>query len=245
MNYKIIQDINQLENFINKVLPNSTVGEGQQFYVSLLGRNKWNPTPEWKGDQAQIKRFTSSKDRLIDKIRALECKQGTYKNGNIEISEKNLGLYIMPNIRSMKKAQLKLAKEIVTNMENGSLTDNPQAMALSAIQKSPYKKTYFDLDVDVEKEELSLKTREQIHNEISSILGIECWSIFTNGGLHTLVDLDRIENSPMKNKWYMEINNFSNKNKGVFKIEMNGDNLLPIPGCIQGNWVPLLFGKNS
>lgn len=245
MNYEIIKNEEMLKYFISNVLPDSTSGEAQQFYVSLLGRNKWNPTPGWKGDQAQIKRFTSTKDRLLQKISVLECKQGLYTNGDIQISEKNLGLYIMPNIRSMKVAQQELAIEIAKNNKSGNLGNNPQAMALSAIQSSPHKKTYFDLDVDIEKEECSLKMRESIHNEICSILGMDFWSVFTNGGLHTLIDLDRMENSPMKNKWYMEINNFSHKNKGVFKIEMNGDNLLPIPGCVQGNWVPFLFGKNS
>ena len=239
MKYQILQDESELQSFIDIVLPNMDSPESQQFYVSLLGRNKWNPIEGWKGDQAQLKRFTSSKDRLIGKVKQLECEQGSYTNGDIQISEKNLGLYIMPNPRSMRKAQLNLLKEIANNAANDTFNSNPQAMALTEIQKSPYKKIYFDIDIDIDRKILTIPLREEMHNQIVEVVGIDCYSIFTNGGLHTLVEVDKLSES-IKKTWYRKIQSLSTDS---IKMEMNGDNLVPLPGTIQGGWVPFLFKK--
>lgn len=238
MNYKIIQSEEELIKFINFLHDNT---REEQYYLSLLGRNKWNKLEGWKGDQVQIKRFTSTKDRIFDKIKQLECKNDSYTNGDIILTEKNLGLYMMPNPRSLKDAQINLLMEISRNIKHNNFTGNPQAMALNEIQKSPSRKIFFDLDVDINKDEISCKLREDILKEVNSILDIgKNTSVFTNGGLHILVKTEEIKNVNANN-WYQKIKKYSDENQKLFNIEMNGDNLLPVPGCIQGGWVPFMF----
>ncbi len=237
MNYSIIKNEEELQRFIDIVLVDTTKEE--QFYVSLLARNKWNPQPNWKGDQAQLKRFTSTKERLIEKIKQLEVELGRYKNNGIEIPNDNLGLYIMPNPRSLKKAQLSLLKTIANNVINNEFHDNPQAMALSEIQKNCGNKIYYDLDVDIKTTDDNKRT--QILFDINKVVynyfdAKDVIAIKTSGGYHILLKVVNAKN----NKWFKAIDDLD-ANLGGVEIEMNGDNLLPIPGCVQGKFVPQLM----
>ena len=55
----------------------------------------------------------------------------------------------------------------------------------------------------------------------------------TRGGIHLLVTLDKIEKEYTK-VWY-------NSLVKTFKPDQVGDNMIPIPGCAQGNFVPYFF----
>ena len=75
MNYQIILDEKKLQDFINwlpELLPHET------YYVSLIGRRKY--APEIIDDKVLVKRFTSTKERLANKIRQLEAPMGAYFN---------------------------------------------------------------------------------------------------------------------------------------------------------------------
>jgi len=240
-NYKIIIDENILKKFINEILPDNE--DNEQFYLCLLARNKWNKQIQLKEKQIQLKRFTSTKERIIEKLRQLECVIGSYKSHDIDIPNELLGVYIMPNPRDLKKAQLNLLKEIANNVINNNFNDNPQSIALNEIQKSCSRKLYYDIDIDIDK--IIIDDKSIILQEILKIIkqnfsfdnemnNKDIIIIDTHGGYHILLNV----NKGHKN-WYQSIKNI--KFNGLISIQMNGDNLVPLPGCVQGNRTPFII----
>jgi hypothetical protein len=143
MNYQIIKDENLLREFI-EWLPE--LKEHEIFYVSLLARSKYSSAI--KGDKAQLKRFTSRKDFLFDKIKQLECEIGSYKTCGVEIPNEALALYIHPNPRDLRKATADVIGDLGKLLYEPKFTKKPHQLVLSSIQTSCSNKLYFDLDFD-------------------------------------------------------------------------------------------------
>ena len=93
MNYKIIQNEQALQEFITW-LPD--LKKNESFYVSLLARKKYNTLDSnLTVDKCQLKRITSNKERLIEKIKQLECQVGSYVYKGQAINQNNLALYVI------------------------------------------------------------------------------------------------------------------------------------------------------
>ncbi len=219
MNYNIIQDEQVLRDFIEwlpELKPNET------YYVSLLARNKYDEL--LSADKAQLKRFTSDKTYLLDKIKQLECAQGNYKLKGKTVDQKALALYINPNPRDMelaaKNALVKFA-ELVTKPYTGY---NPHQEVLSILQQSCTRKVYFDLDFD------GVDLGETL-DKAKSMINADCLKVLkTRGGFHLLVELARIRKEYEKT-WYHQLTNLEG-------CDIKGDNLIPVPGCVQGGFMP-------
>jgi hypothetical protein len=52
----------------------------------------------------------------------------------------------------------------------------------------------------------------------------------TRGGFHLLVELAKIDKQLVKT-WYPRLT-------GIAGVDIKGDNLVPVPGCCQGGFVP-------
>jgi len=226
MNYKIIQNETILKQFIDW-LPDLT--DNEQYYVSLLARNKYSAI--LSKDKIQLKRFTSNKQFLFNKIKQIECEIGSYKDGDNDIPNESLVLYITPNPRDLEKAtknSLKLFVELITKPYNGY---NPHSEVLNEIHKSISRMKYFDYDFD--KVNL-VDTMKQVYK----IVNHECINILiTNNGFHVLIDNDKLDLKYKKTLY--------NDMSKIYGVDKRGDNLIPIPGTIQGNHIPYFYDNET
>ncbi len=219
MNYQIIKDEKLLQDFIvwlPDLLPHET------YYVSLFARSKY--APEIKGDKSQLKRFTSSKEHLLSKIKQLECEIGSYKQDQKPIPQHALALYITPNprdlIKATKESLIEFAK-LITENYNGY---NPHQEVMTQLQKCHSRKVFFDLDFDKVPLENTLIALEQYIN-------MDCVRILkTHSGFHILIEMSKLHKS-FEKTWYQNITKLEG-------CDVRGDNLIPVMGCTQGDFVP-------
>jgi hypothetical protein len=227
VNYKIIYNEEKLKEFI-EWLPDLKPNE--QYYVQLLARKKYNPDTGLKADKAQLKRFTATKEMLLHKIRQLELPLGLYESGNIDVSQDNLAVYITPNPRDLHQASLLLMREISERLIRHDQAINAHTLSLNLIQTSTTRKIFFDLDIDFRTEDHQLAVN-RFRSDIEKAINADCLTfIKTHGGLHCLIKTENIDREYQKS-WYQKISQLT---CDEYEVTMNGDNVLPIPGCIQG-----------
>jgi hypothetical protein len=222
MNYKIIENETLLRDFI-AWLPEQQKHE--TYYVSLFARSKYEQNSKiLKADKAQLKRFTSDKEHLFNKIKQLEVEFGAYQSGGVAVPQETLAVYINPNPRDLMKATknslIKFA-ELITSEYNGY---NPHQEVMSEIQKACSRKVFFDLDFD----NVSI---ESVMEKAKTFVNEDCLTILkTRGGFHLLVELAKMDKAFVKS-WYQNLTSIEG-------CDIKGDNLIPILGCVQGGFVP-------
>lgn len=226
MNYKIIADEAKLIEFINW-LPE--LKNNECYYVTLFARNKYAKNSELKSDKQQLKRLTSSKEYLFDKIKQLECEIGSYKQKGLPIPQEALALYITLNPRSYEVAARESAIDLVRLVTNEYNGYNPHQVVLTNIQKACGTKKYFDIDFDnIEIAEARNKIEESINKDSLTYLK-------TRGGFHLLIELDKI-GLEYKKSWYKNITSMEG-------VDVRGDNLIPVVGCYQGMFIPHFYNE--
>lgn len=241
MNYKIIHNANLLTDFVDNFLPDLLPSEC--YYICLFARKKYcQEVGLLKSDNCQLKRMTSKKEFIFDKLKQMECELGSYiQNGN-PVPQEALVAYINPNPRCLKKAAkrslIRLA-ELITEPYSGY---NPHQEVLSEIQKACSRKLYIDFDYDVEHYYPILPEKEDYTDEekikflikdISCCINIDsCHILRTRGGIHCLVEPSKVD-SQFQKSWYLNLSNLHG-----FDESSRGDNMIPIPGCTQGGFTP-------
>lgn len=231
-NYQIIADESAVQNFIDTILPLSNSAD-ETFYLSLFARKKYAPELIWSNDKTQLKRLTANRNTIIQKLRQLEIKLGTYTLGDRIVPQESLVMYIHPNPRSQKKAAIYLLKKLADLIGDNAQGYNVHQEALSAIQnkKSISKKVYIDFDFDVDKTMFpSLIASIYSYVNSNAVTLVE-----TRGGLHALIKSSLIQ-PEFKNTWY--------KNIQQLGADVQGDCMIPIPGTFQGGFVPKII-KNE
>lgn len=219
--YTIIKDEKLLLEFI-EWLPELIINE--VFYLALFARKKYCKELQYiKTDKAQCARLESKKDWLVNRIKKLEVPIGTYYVKDTQVPQEALALYISINPRCLynatKTGLIKFA-QLMTQEYNGY---NPRVEIMSEIHRSKGRKLFSDFDID--------NPDSDVYEKINSYLNPESYKILkTRGGIHVVVEHSKIE-SKFKNTWY--------KNLASIKgSDVTGDILLPVPGCVQGDFVP-------
>ena len=225
-NYTVIHDRAALQTFIDW-LPATLPGE--TFYVALLARNKYVRDlgiGTFNSDRHQCKRFLCTADRLMEKIAQLEIAEGAYRVKGIAVPQAALALYISPNPRDMVKGTKNSLIKFAELVANGSQSHNPVAEALSQVHKAQGSKHFVDVDFDG-------VTIAQTLPLIAQAVNLDAVDILqTLGGFHALVRVAAVQPGFVKSWW--------RKLTQLPGVDIKGDNLIPVPGCTQGGFVPSL-----
>lgn len=241
MNYQIIADEQALEDFVN-FLPNTS--EDEKFYIALFARKKYTTDERFRADKTQLKRLVCRKQDIISNLKKLEVKDGLYKFHNIEIPQEMLAVYLNPNPRSMSRSSLELMARMSRDLRDGKTLKNPKSEAMNCIQVTHSRKVYFDVDLDIKPDRRC--SLDEVIDWVQTVgfINLDAMDniVETRGGFHVLVNLNKI--SPKhKNTWYK---GFSETNPEMpFTTMMNSDNVMPVPGCVQGGFVPILHNNIS
>jgi hypothetical protein len=157
----------------------------------------------------------------------MECEIGSYKQKGLPIPQEALALYITLNPRSYEVAARESAIDLVRLVTNEYSGYNPHQIVLTNIQKACGTKKYFDIDFDnVEIDSVKNVIEESINEDSLTYLK-------TRGGFHLLIELDKIKNE-YKKSWYKNITSMEG-------VDVRGDNLIPVPGCYQGMFIPFFI----
>jgi len=240
--YRIITNPPELRRFI-EWLP--TLRPDETFYCCLFARSKYIQgmgITHIKSDKAQLKRFTSNKERLYDKIWQLECPMGSYKQKENVVPQEALALYITINPRSFIKANTASVRKLLDLALQPYNGFHPYQEVMSEIQKAKNRSEFVTFDFDVEK---STKHQLVITSHILNYVNPEAVVICeTRGGYHVIISTGKILPS-YERTWY-------NKVKGILNSfssdhDSAGDIMLPIPGTYQGGFTPKFIynGTNS
>lgn len=204
----------------------------EKYYVCLFARSKYtkdadgvNGLPHIKSDKAQLKRFVTDKERMFQKIKQLEIGAGWYMQKDLIVPEEALALYITPNPRDMWKASINGMVKLAQCIRDKNMLMNPHQEIMSEIQKAKSRTCWIDFDIDESREE----HLNAIMDEMKDCVNMDAvvW-LKTRGGVHCLVNPDKVEQK-FKNTFYQNLRKFA---------DQTGDNMIPVPGCTQGMFVP-------
>ena len=226
MNYTIITDLPALEAFVAwlpELLPH------EKYYLCLFARKKYCSTVGYiKTDKSQMKRFLADKERMIEKIRQLECPLGSYMQHGNPIPQEALALYITTNPRDLWKANFDAIGDLGKIIQCQGKTSNPHQEVMSSIQRARGTKHYVDFDIDNK----APGTLERIQAALpGEQLNKSYFILETRGGYHVLVNPKLLTVSYVKGAahWHQELSKMS---------DVTGDKMIPVPGTHQGGFTP-------
>ncbi|QQT43364.1 Uncharacterised protein [Sphingobacterium multivorum] len=231
-NYKVITDESVLKQFIDW-LPD--LKSDETFYCCLFARSKYvkdsTHLPHIRSDKAQLKRFTSNKERLLLKIRQLECPVGAYMQKDIVVPQEALALYITINPRSFTKANTASVRKLLDLALQPYNGFHPYQEVMSEIQKAKSRSEFVSFDFDCHPDDFVYAKCE-----IDRVVNQEALSIVqTRGGFHVIVRPSLVLSDLSKN-WYHSMREILNKYSDDH--DNAGDIMLPVPGTYQGGFTP-------
>lgn len=246
-NHKIIQDPIELQKFIHW-LPK--LEENEVYYIVLQARKKYMPEL-MSSDTVEVRRFTTNKERMVEKLQQLACPIGSYKTKKGQlVRNEGLVIYITTNPRDTKKATATTAKAMVDHMVKGyhdpNYRFNPVRWADREVHRAKSRSCHVHFDIDfptdilVSGTNIKQITLAMILKDVAKVVGTKAITIVeTRGGCHLLIDPKKVI-SEHKN-WHPQVVAIFKQEHYVCDCDQSGDLMLPIPGCIQGGFVPKLF----
>lgn len=239
MNYQVIVNEQELTNFI-AWLPE--LQDHETFYCCLFARSKYTKhIAHLRSDKAQLKRFTSNKERLLSKIKQLECSVGAYTTkevggGQVPVPQEALALYITINPRDMVKANANSVKKLLDLALRTYNGFHPYQEVMSEIQKAKSRSVFVSFDFDIVKDG---STWNNVWLDICSKLNPDAVDVVeTRGGYHVLVSVDKVDKR-FERTWYNHVSSIL----ATYSSDQDnrGDIMLPVPGTYQGGFSPKMF----
>jgi hypothetical protein len=230
MTYKIITNLDKFREF-KEWLPD--LGKGETYYFSVLARNKYIRHLDLpnigtlKSDKHQCARWVAGKDRMELKLLQTETPKGSYAIKGFEVPQEALAAYMTINPRSHVKAAKLALKRLADIVADGEDNPNVYQESLTCLHKAISRKVFIDIDFD----QVDYVTTMA---DVTQMINKDCLSaIFTRGGFHLLVRMDKIDPKYAKT-WYRDILSLDG-------ADIVGDNMIPIPGTYQGGFTPRLI----
>jgi hypothetical protein len=220
--YQLIADRQELQKFIDW-LPETK--DSEQYYMSLFGRKKYLPDhPALKSDKTMLSRWTTVKERMINKIEQKETKVGTYLGHNdLAVPQEALAVYMTPSPRDFRRVGFETIKTFADKLGKGEYL-NPRQEVMNLIQNTAVKNRFHVFDIDQKDPAILAK--------VESFVGDLYNAIETRGGYHIIINPQDLENEVVDKNWY----------KGIAQMaDVRGDALVPVPGCYQGMFIPKLI----
>ena len=235
MNYQIIKDESLLRDFI-QWLPELEPHE--KYYMCLFARSKYCKTvTHISSDKAQLKRFVTDKKRMYEKIKQLEVEVGAYRQKDIGIPEEALALYITPNPRNMFKASINTMVKLAHAIRDENVMMSPHQEALSEVQKAKSRTCYIDFDIDLDSQMQAMEIGVAM-TKIKAYVNKEAVTYLkTRGGMHVLIDPTKVSKEYIKS-FYQGL-------KSIAGVDQTGDQMIPVPGCTQGMFIPHFLNLNN
>ena len=235
MNYTLLINEKQLDDFL-QILPKE--GPDEQYYVCLFSRKKYDKSGLLTHDKACLKRVTAKKEWIKHKIRQMQIEVGGYTYNDKPIPQHAMAMYMTPSPRDLWKASGEMLSELAKRIVRGEKGLNPQSLAMDKIQICSTNRPFFDVDVDFKPGADRSRAISHFCLSIQSILNDDEYRlILTRGGIHCLVLTKNIRKE-ITTKWHHAV---AELRCDLYDIMMNSDGLIPIPGCYQGGFVPILI----
>ena len=235
MNYDFIKDEEELQRFIEGVVPEL---EAEESFLLLLGARKKYLREEERdrfvltGTDVFRREVISKKEDIRSRVEELCVRRGLYRDrkGN-PLPEHCFSFYLTINPRSQRKAAVALVKEIADRLYNGQ-SIRLERMAKSQLHQAVSRKIFLDLDVDPSGSDDAMGVVHQIR----SVLGSTPHQVIkTRTGAHVVVQTKRLDPG-VKQTFYRDVQAISRSMEG--EIEVRGDAMLPLPGTSQGGVAP-------
>ncbi len=95
---------------------------------------------------------------------------------------------------------------------------------------------FFDFDIDMPKDYAGNRSDfvAEVRAFLEGRINLSAANLLlTRGGVHLLIEVAQIEEA-YKRGWYNALSVFPG-------VDVKGDNLIPVPGCVQGGHLPELI----
>lgn len=233
--HQIIKDHDALLEFV-EWLPDTT--DSERYLIHLQARKKLFPALK-SSDKSQLKRVLARKKDVYRKIKQLQCPLDSFEttSGQI-IPTEALVVYITPNPRCMVRTGWQLLRELATHLEHTPQFFNPHSVAMSVAHRSKSRAVFVHFDLDFKSENgtpVCALTMPEIQSRLNEIVGPDATTIIkTRGGCHVLVKPELVV-SEHKN-WFPILQRELN-------CDQSGDLMLPCPGAVQGDSIPIIVQK--
>lgn len=247
----LIEDFEEFDRFV-QILP--PLGLGEVYFLSLSARNKYltdEERAEFKLGRTEMYGRTLVKDkddfyRAMEKLTGIDAyrktKAGFLVPAKCRVVYVNINPSSMVNAYSVFTEQMDaLQAEVIKALLQGKQANldgfkNMEKHLMNAVQKSPARKFFLDIDIDADP-----YTRQFILESLRVDLikfNIEHYVIATRGGFHILIKRQDLNKSKYRlHEAVKHFNSLFNEGEVIF----NSNAMVPMPGTLQaGDLVRML-----